>query len=49
MIHVRLPQNIRREIRLLCADKDITIQSYLVNLIERDLIKRKQKGGDKKK
>lgn len=37
MIHIRLPENIRREIKLLCVYKDITIQEYILGLIKSDL------------
>ncbi len=48
MIHIRLPQSVRREIRFICADKDITIQSYVMDLIQKDFEERQKKGGKPK-
>tara|TARA_B100000315_G_C14127638_1_gene385431 strand:- start:155 stop:325 length:171 start_codon:yes stop_codon:yes gene_type:complete len=49
MIHIRVSETLHREIRLLCADKDITIQKYVNDLISNDLVNLKKKGGRQQK
>tara|TARA_B100000959_G_scaffold285809_1_gene361844 strand:+ start:2801 stop:2962 length:162 start_codon:yes stop_codon:yes gene_type:complete len=48
MIHIRLNESMRKEIKLLCVHEDKTIQDYIVDLIQKDFGKRKKKGGAKK-
>ena len=41
MIHIRLGEALHRQVRLICADKDTTIQDYVEELIRKDLSKKK--------
>jgi len=41
MIHIRLGETLHRQVRLICADKDTTIQDYVEELIRKDLSKKK--------
>ena len=41
MIHIRLSEAVHRQVRLVCADKDTTIQDYVEELIRKDLSKKK--------
>ena len=42
MIHIRLGEALHRQVRLICADKDTTIQDYVEELIRKDLSKKKR-------
>ena len=37
MIHIRLPRVLHRRVRHRCVDQDVSIQSYVLALIERDM------------
>ncbi len=41
MIHIRLSEKLHRQVRLICADKDVTIQDYVEELIQKDISKKK--------
>lgn len=49
MIHIRLSDDMRREVKLLCVYEDKTIQNYVIDLVQKDLEKRQKKGGIKRK
>lgn len=45
MLHIRLPEEMHRKIRFICADRDIAIQTYVIELIKKDFKEREKKGG----
>jgi hypothetical protein len=49
MLHIRMTEEIHRKIRFICADADMPIQTYVMDLINKDIGKREKKGGIKKK
>lgn len=40
MIHIRLPEHIHKELRIHAAEKDITIQDWVSELIEKELTRK---------
>jgi len=37
MIHVRLPENIHKKVRIRAAETDVTIQEWVLKAIQREL------------
>lgn len=37
LIHIRLPEEIHKKVRIKCAYEDISIQGYIKNLVSEDV------------
>ena len=44
MIHIRLPEELHRKIRIRAAETDVTIQEYVVSVLKRELERQQQEG-----
>lgn len=44
MIHVRLPEELHRKLRIRTAETDVTIQEYVVSVLKRELERQQQEG-----
>lgn len=44
MIHIRLPEELHRKLRIRAAETDVTIQEYVVSVLKRELERQQQEG-----
>ena len=44
MVHILIPDNIHRRVRVRCAYEDRSVQDYVATLIERDMRRWKEPG-----
>ncbi len=49
LIHIRLPENIHKKVRVKCAYDDISMQDYIKNLISENVAEYEIKNPKKKK
>ena len=47
MIHVRLPENVHKKVRICAAEMDVTIQGWVLEAIQRELVRQKKQAGEK--
>ena len=47
MIHVRLPENIHKKVRIRAAEMDATIQNWVLETIQRELARQDKQAGEK--
>ncbi len=47
MIHVRLPENIHKKVRIRAAEMDATIQDWVLEAIQRELARQDKQAGEK--
>ena len=44
MIHIRLPEELHRKLKVRAAETDVTIQEYVVSVLKGELDQQQQKG-----
>ncbi len=47
MIHVRLPENIHKKVRIRAAEMDETIQDWVLEAIQRELARQDKQTGER--
>jgi len=47
MIHVRLPEDVHRKVRVRTAEMDTTIQDWVLRAIQRELARQDKQAGEK--
>ena len=47
MIHVRLPENVHRKVRIRAAEMDATIQDWVLEAIQRELTRQDKQAGER--
>ena len=47
MIHVRLPENVHKKVRIRAAEMDATIQDWVLEAIQRELARQDKQTGEK--
>jgi len=47
MIHVRLPENVHKKVRIRAAEMDATIQDWVLEAIQRELARQDNQAGEK--
>jgi len=47
MIHVRLPENIHKKVRIRAAETDVTIQEWVLKAIQRELEHQERQAAEK--
>jgi len=47
MIHVRLPENVHKKVRIRAAETDVTIQDWVLKVIQRELARQDKQAGEK--
>ena len=47
MIHVRLPENIHKKVRIRAAEMDATIQDWVLETIQRELARQDKQAGER--
>jgi len=45
MIHVRLPENLHKEVRIRAAETDVTIQDWVLDIMQRELVRQGKQAG----
>lgn len=47
MIHVRLPEDVHKRVRIRAAETDMTIQDWVLELIQRELARQSRQAAEK--
>lgn len=47
MIHVRLPEDMHKKVRIRAAEMDMTIQDWVLKVIQRELAQQDRQGNEK--
>ena len=47
MIHVRLPENVHKKVRIRAAEMDATIQDWVLETIQRELARQDKQAGER--
>lgn len=47
MIHVRLPENVHKKVRIRAAETDMTIQDWVLEVIQRELARQGRQATEK--
>jgi len=48
MIHVRLPEDVHKKLRIRAAETDMTIQDWALDVIQRELARQDKQAGEKR-
>ena len=48
MIHVRLPEKVHKKVRICAAETDMTIQDWVLDVIQRQLARQDKQAGEKR-
>jgi len=47
MIHVRLPENLHKEVRIRAAETDVTIRGWVLDIMQRELVRQGKQAAEK--
>ncbi len=47
MIHVRLPEEVHKKVRIRAAEMDVTIQDWVLEVIQRELARQDKQAGER--